>query len=91
MRVEKTGHPGEYQVSGMEIRGCDWTLIRKEGVGTYARIAGLDDSSPDEDKEIVIEEEFALDRRALWDQLTLCELAKEAYLEIQTILIADYC
>ena len=74
MEISGTEKYGHYEVTGATIRGFDWVLVRKPGVGTYAIVAGEDDASDDEN--IVIEEEGALDRRALWDAKSHMEVAE---------------
>lgn len=74
MEISGTERYGHYEVTGAPIRGFDWVLVRKPGVGTYAVVAGEDDAS--EDKEIVIEEESAPDRRAMWDAKSHEEIAE---------------
>ena len=73
MEISGTERYGHYEVIGAPIRGFDWVLVRKPGVGTYAIVAGEDDAS--EDEEIVIEEEGAPDRRAMWDAKSHEEVA----------------
>ena len=66
------------------IRGYQWQLIRHKGQGTYARIAGVEYESPDE--EIVIEEWDSPEMRALYDKVSDREAINVVYADIMSML-----
>lgn len=79
MGIKKTGE-GRYTIEGDPIRGFGWRLIRKPGIGTYAVIAGTEES-PD-DVHIVIEEYPDPQHRAVWDDAPLQKVVEWAKDEI---------
>jgi len=85
MRVKNTETRGEYAVHNAEINAYDWTLIRKIGIGTYARIARVGDDEP-QDETLVLEEHAEPWNRKLIDDMSVIELAAWAKREIDEIL-----
>lgn len=81
MIIIETADPDIFNISDATIRGCDWTLIRKTGQGTYAWIAGPKPDSNDE--EIVIEEYSDPEERALWDNADTRTVATWVFEEIK--------
>lgn len=80
MKIVNTEKQGVYEIWNATIRGYDWKLIRKHGVGTYAIVAGETNESPD--LEIVIEEYPDPERRKIWDDpKSLFKVAVWAYNE----------
>lgn len=73
-----------YEIWERPIRGFDWKLIRKNGVGTYAEIAGLTDY--DADQQIVIEEYSDDAHRKIWDDMSLLNIINAAYREIKDVI-----
>jgi len=80
------GNEGErvYTISGMTIRGFDWTLVRSFGQGTYARFAGSTDQA--DDVEITVEEHAQPEYRRMWDEMPVTQAARLAYEDIQNHL-----
>ena len=79
MQVSKIEN-GKYEVTNLTIRGYDWKLIRKPGIGTYAVIAGA--GSDDDDEQVVIEEYSAPEMRKTWDSMSVIECAAAAHREL---------
>lgn len=71
---------GEIEVTGAQISGYDWILIRKPEQGTYARIAGP--TEYDDDEEIIIEEYSDPEHRKIWDNFSDQVAAEFAHEEI---------
>lgn len=79
MRLEEVEN-NVFNVIGALIRGYDWQLVRKPGVGTYAVIAGK--TADDDDEHIIIEEYSAPDMRDIWDKMTVEEAAEAVFSEL---------
>ena len=85
MKIEFTkNEDGTLTVTSPEIRGYEWTLKRKEGIGTYATIAGKDEDADDE--EISIEEWESPKYRKIWDSMSDSQAIESAHSEIMDII-----
>lgn len=83
MKITKLSD-GIYTIWERPIRGFDWQLIRRKGVGTYAKIAGPTEF--DDDEEIIIEEYSDSKNRKIWDNINLLDVINAAYREIKDII-----
>lgn len=85
MEIEKIER-GKWQILGLPIRGYDWTLIRKRGIGTYAVIAGSETDSDADDEELIVEEFSEPDRREFYDKATIEDLAEFVHRDVLATL-----